>query len=56
VIRDIGYVDPTFGFAADTCQVDCRIHASHSTSARRDGGEPADMALCSGSLATKPHH
>jgi S-adenosylmethionine synthetase len=27
VIRDIGYVDPAIGFAADTCQVDCRIHA-----------------------------
>lgn len=27
VIRDIGYVDPEIGFAADTCQVDCRVHA-----------------------------
>jgi S-adenosylmethionine synthetase len=27
VIREIGYVDPEVGFAADTCQVDCRIHA-----------------------------
>jgi S-adenosylmethionine synthetase len=27
VIRDIGYVDPEVGFAADTCQIDCRIHA-----------------------------
>src|SRR5947209_12933395 len=26
-IRDIGYVDPTIGFAADTCQIDCRLHA-----------------------------
>jgi S-adenosylmethionine synthetase len=26
-VADIGYVDPTIGFAADTCQVDCRIHA-----------------------------
>lgn len=25
-IREIGYVDPTIGFAADTCQVDCHIH------------------------------
>lgn len=25
-VRAIGYVDPEIGFAADTCQVDCRIH------------------------------
>ena len=27
VVREIGYVDPNIGFAADTCQVDCCIHA-----------------------------
>ncbi|MBK9579710.1 MAG: methionine adenosyltransferase [Fibrobacterota bacterium] len=27
VVRDIGYVDPTIGFAADTCQVDIRVHS-----------------------------
>jgi S-adenosylmethionine synthetase len=27
VIRDIGYTDAEVGFAADTCQVDCRVHA-----------------------------
>ena len=27
VVREIGYVDPDIGFAADTCQIDCRIHA-----------------------------
>jgi S-adenosylmethionine synthetase len=27
VVREIGYDDPAVGFAADTCQVDCRIHA-----------------------------
>jgi S-adenosylmethionine synthetase len=26
-VAEIGYVDPAIGFAADTCQVDCRIHA-----------------------------
>ncbi len=26
VIREIGYIDPEIGFAADTCQVDCRLH------------------------------
>lgn len=25
-VRDIGYVDPTIGFAADTCKVHCHIH------------------------------
>jgi S-adenosylmethionine synthetase len=25
-IREIGYVDPTIGFAADTCQVQCHLH------------------------------
>ncbi len=27
VVKDIGYTDPNIGFAADTCQVDCRVHA-----------------------------
>src|SRR5438105_11558868 len=26
-VREIGYVDPTIGFAADTCQVVCHLHA-----------------------------
>jgi S-adenosylmethionine synthetase len=26
VIREIGYVDPNIGFAADTCQVVCKLH------------------------------
>ncbi len=25
-VREIGYVDPTIGFAADTCKVDCHLH------------------------------
>jgi S-adenosylmethionine synthetase len=25
-VREIGYVDPTIGFAADTCQVECHLH------------------------------
>ena len=27
VVRDIGYVDPEIGFAADSCQVDIRVHS-----------------------------
>src|SRR5437763_6818484 len=26
-VREIGYVDPEIGFAADTCQDDCRVHS-----------------------------
>jgi S-adenosylmethionine synthetase len=25
-VREIGYVDPTVGFAADTCKVECHLH------------------------------
>src|SRR5579871_532139 len=25
-IREIGYTDPTIGFAADTCQILCQLH------------------------------
>ncbi len=25
-VREIGYVDPTIGFAAETCQVNCHLH------------------------------
>ena len=34
-IREIGYVDPTIGFAADTCQVMCHLHAQSPQ--HRDG-------------------
>src|SRR5262249_2727383 len=26
-VREIGYVDPAIGFAADTCKVECHLHA-----------------------------
>src|SRR5262249_13116825 len=29
-IREIGYVDPIIGFAADTCKVHCHLHAQSS--------------------------
>src|SRR5213083_484000 len=25
-VREIGYVDPTIGFAADSCKVECHLH------------------------------
>src|SRR6476469_6634810 len=34
VIRDIGYTDPRIGFAADTCQVLCQLHAQSANIAQ----------------------
>jgi S-adenosylmethionine synthetase len=49
VVRDIGYVDPEIGFAADTCQVDCRIHAQSPHIAMGvDGGGAGDQGMMFG--------
>jgi S-adenosylmethionine synthetase len=49
VIRDIGYVDPKVGFAADTCQVDCRIHAQSPNIAMGvDTGGAGDQGMMFG--------
>ena len=32
VIREIGYIDPAIGFAADTCQVICKSTPNRATS------------------------
>ena len=34
VIREVGYVDPTIGFAADTCQVLVKLHSQSPDIAR----------------------
>ncbi|HLW65606.1 MAG TPA: methionine adenosyltransferase [Gemmataceae bacterium] len=34
VIREIGYVDPTIGFAADTCKIENRLHKQSQDIAR----------------------
>ena len=48
-IRDIGYVDPNIGFAADTCQVDCRIHAQSPNIAQGvDVGGAGDQGMMFG--------
>lgn len=48
-IRDIGYVDPDIGFAADTCQVDCRIHAQSPNIAQGvDVGGAGDQGMMFG--------
>lgn len=49
VIRDIGYVDPHVGFAADTCQVDCHIHSqSPDISMGVDVGGAGDQGMMFG--------
>jgi S-adenosylmethionine synthetase len=48
-IRDIGYVDPEIGFAADTCQIDCRIHAQSPNIAQGvDVGGAGDQGMMFG--------
>jgi S-adenosylmethionine synthetase len=49
VISDIGYIDPAIGFAADTCQIDCRIHAqSPHISQGVDVGGAGDQGMMFG--------
>src|SRR5262249_24194104 len=55
VIRDIGYVAKTqaereeIGFTADSCQVDCRIHAQSPNIAQGvDGGGAGDQGMMFG--------
>jgi S-adenosylmethionine synthetase len=48
-IREIGYVDPTIGFAADTCQVDCHIHSQSPNIAQGvDLGGAGDQGMMFG--------
>ncbi len=48
-IREIGYVDPSIGFAADTCQVDCHIHSqSPDISIGVDVGGAGDQGMMFG--------
>ena len=48
-IREIGYTDPKIGFAADTCQVNCLIHAqSPDISVGVDTGGAGDQGMMFG--------
>ncbi|MGL6074391.1 MAG: methionine adenosyltransferase [Fimbriiglobus sp.] len=48
-IKEIGYVDPVIGFAADTCQVNCLIHAqSPDISVGVDTGGAGDQGMMFG--------
>jgi S-adenosylmethionine synthetase len=49
VIREIGYTDPTVGFAADNCQVDCHVHSqSPDISMGVDVGGAGDQGMMFG--------
>jgi S-adenosylmethionine synthetase len=48
-IREIGYVDPTIGFAADTCKVACHLHSqSPDISTGVDSGGAGDQGMMFG--------
>ncbi|MFO0807885.1 MAG: methionine adenosyltransferase [Gemmataceae bacterium] len=49
VVREIGYVDPKIGFAADTCKVQCHVHAqSPHISMGVDVGGAGDQGMMFG--------
>jgi S-adenosylmethionine synthetase len=48
-VREIGYVDPAIGFAADTCKVDCHLHSQSAHIAMGvDTGGAGDQGMMFG--------
>jgi len=49
MVREIGYVDPAIGFAADTCKVHCHVHKqSQHIAMGVDGGGAGDQGMMFG--------
>ena len=48
-VREIGYVDPTIGFAADTCKIECHLHQQSANIAMGvDTGGAGDQGMMFG--------